>query len=180
MKRALFLDRDGIVNVDKRHMYKIDDCEFVTGIFELCKKAAKNQYMILVVTNQAGIAKGYYDIEDANLLHEHIKNTFANEGITIEDIYVCPHHPEFTGPCSCRKPEPGMILQASKEHNLDLRNSIIIGDKISDADAGRNAGIETCLVLKGLYSVTDQAEYPVFNELGEIVEYLINIGRFTK
>jgi len=141
MKKGLFLDRDGVINVDKHHVYKISDFEFIEGIFELCKKYQENGYLIFVITNQAGIAKGYYNEVDFDILTSWMLDKFENKGIQISKVYHCPHHPDFTGDCNCRKPNPGMILQARDEFDLDLKESVLIGDKDSDIEAGRRVGI---------------------------------------
>ncbi|HNW57395.1 MAG TPA: HAD family hydrolase [Bacteroidales bacterium] len=141
MKKALFLDRDGVINVEKNWVYRIEDFEFTEGIFDLCKKYSENGYLIIVITNQAGIAKGFYTESDFLKLTEWMNNQFLKKGILITKVYYCPHHPDFTGKCTCRKPEPGMILQATKEFSLDISECVLIGDKESDLEAGRNAGI---------------------------------------
>jgi D-glycero-D-manno-heptose 1,7-bisphosphate phosphatase len=141
MKKALFLDRDGVINVDKHHVYMIADFEFIGGIFDLCKKYLHQGYLIIVITNQAGIAKGYYNEDDFNILTSWMLNEFKNKGIHISKVYHCPHHPDFTGECGCRKPNPGMILEAKAEFDLDLKECMLIGDKDSDLEAGRRAGI---------------------------------------
>lgn len=147
--KALFLDRDGVINIDKHHLYKIEECEFVPSILDICRYAVQKGYRIFVVTNQAGLAKGYYTQLDMEKLHEYIAKEFKNQGIIIDRFYHCPHHPNFTGECDCRKPEPGLILQAARDFDIDLRNSILIGDKISDILAGKSAGVGTCYLLSG-------------------------------
>jgi len=140
--RGLFLDRDGVVNIEKNYVSRISDFEFTEGIFELCRKYSSENYLIFIITNQAGIARGYYSEEDFLCLTEWMIEQFRLHGITITRVYHCPHHPEITGSCDCRKPNPGMILKAAKEFDLDLSESILIGDKESDLQAGRNAGIK--------------------------------------
>ncbi len=166
MNKALFLDRDGIINVDHGYVHKIEDFEFVDGIFELCSLAIAKGYQIFVITNQAGIARGFYDRETFETLSQWMVSAFAKKGITIAKVYYCPHHPskginEFVMSCKCRKPEPGMILQAKKEFFVDLATSIFIGDKISDMQAAKNAGIESRILLESCYtekSSKDQTE----------------------
>ncbi|MCU0462190.1 MAG: HAD family hydrolase [Bacteroidales bacterium] len=148
MNKALFIDRDGVINVDKVHVFRHEDFEFSRGIFDLCRKYADQGYKIIVITNQAGIARGIYSEEDFKNLTSWMVSQFAKKRISISKVYHCPHHPDLTGPCSCRKPEPGMILQAIKDFNLDISQCILIGDKESDLEAGRRAGIpESGLLL---------------------------------
>jgi len=141
MNRALFLDRDGVINVEKEYLYKIEDFEFIDEIFDLCKYYRDLGYLIVVVTNQSGIARGYYSKEDFDRLTVWMKEEFLKNSITIKDVYCCPHHPEISGECSCRKPKPGMLFDAAKEYDIDLRSSLLIGDKERDIEAGLNAGL---------------------------------------
>jgi len=147
MNKALFIDRDGVINVDKVHVFRKEEFEFTDGIFDLCSKYSDKGYLILVITNQAGIAKGIYGEEDFQKLTDWMTGQFAERGIKISKVYHCPHHPDFTGPCNCRKPEPGMILQGVKDFNLDISQCILIGDKESDLEAGRRAGIPEANLL---------------------------------
>lgn len=141
MNKALFLDRDGVINIDKRHLYLKEEFVFTPGIFDLCKKYLEAGYIILVITNQAGIAKGLFTKEDFLKLTDWMIGQFLNNGVIISKVYYCPHHPDITGFCECRKPNPGMILQAIKEFNLDISECVLIGDMESDIEAGRKAGI---------------------------------------
>lgn len=141
MNKALFIDRDGVINIDKVHVSEIVRFEFTDGIFDLCRRYTDAGYMIIVITNQAGIAKEYYTEQDFHVLNEWMIEAFANQGINITRVYHCPHHPDITGRCNCRKPEPGMILQAVEEFNLGISGCVLIGDKESDLEAGRRAGI---------------------------------------
>ncbi|MGZ3756172.1 MAG: D-glycero-beta-D-manno-heptose 1,7-bisphosphate 7-phosphatase [Mucilaginibacter sp.] len=147
MQKAIFLDRDGVINIEKNYVYRISDFEFIAGIFDLCRKYQKEGYLIVVITNQAGIARGYYTEADFFELTDWMLAEFTKQGISISKVYFCPHHPDFTGECDCRKPNPGMILQAAKEFNIDLSASVLIGDKDSDLQAGKNAGIGTLIKI---------------------------------
>ncbi|MCJ7446990.1 MAG: HAD family hydrolase [Bacteroidales bacterium] len=141
MNKALFIDRDGVINVDKGHVYLSEDFEFSEGIFHLCRKYLSEGYIILVITNQAGIAKGIYTEADFVKLTDWMTEQFNRQGIIISKVYHCPHHPDITGPCQCRKPSPGLILRAIEEFDLDISECVLIGDKESDLEAGRRAGI---------------------------------------
>lgn len=140
-EKALFLDRDGVINKEVNYLFKIEDFIFNKGIFSLCKKFQDKGYKIIVVTNQAGIARGFYKENDFQKLTKWMINEFFNRGIIIQKVYHCPHHPKYTGVCSCRKPNPGMIKKSELEFNLDLSKSVLIGDKTGDIEAGKNAGI---------------------------------------
>lgn len=141
-QKALFLDRDGVINVEKEYLYKREDFEFIDGIFDLCRYYQDRGYSIFVVTNQSGIARKYYTEDDFLKLTEWMLDAFKKQGITITKVYYCPHHPEISGECECRKPKPGMFFDAAKEFDIDLKNSIIIGDKERDIEAGINAGLQ--------------------------------------
>jgi D-glycero-D-manno-heptose 1,7-bisphosphate phosphatase len=141
MNKALFLDRDGVINVDKGHVYRREQFEFLPGIFDLCRRYINAGYLLLIITNQAGIAKGIYTEQDYKDLTEWMIRQFKEKGITISKVYHCPHHPDVNGICDCRKPAPGMILQAITDFNLDISECILIGDKETDLEAGRRAGI---------------------------------------
>ena len=140
-KKALFLDRDGTINVEKHYVYKKEDFVFIPGIFDLLKHFTEHGYLIFIISNQSGIARGFYSENDYNILNEWMLNEFELKGIKITKVYHCPHHPDITGPCNCRKPKPGMILQAIEEFNINPTASVLIGDKKSDILAGENAGI---------------------------------------
>ena len=152
MQKALFLDRDGVINIEKDYLYKIKDFEFIDGIFELCRHYKELGYLIFVVTNQSGIARDYYNIDDFNSLTLWMQKEFLKREIKLENVYFCPHHPDISGECSCRKPKPGMLLKAKKEFNVDLKKSILIGDKERDIEAGLNAGLRQTY----LFDVADE------------------------
>ncbi|MFH0843287.1 MAG: HAD family hydrolase [Bacteroidota bacterium] len=156
MNKALFLDRDGVINIDKGHVYLRVQFEFMPGIFDLCRRYAFEGYLIIIVTNQAGIAKGIYTEKDFCDLTSWMLDRFSSEGVNISKVYHCPHHSENTGICGCRKPAPGMILQAIIDFNLDISQCVLIGDKETDLEAGRRAGIlERNLVLVTQRSTED-------------------------
>lgn len=144
-KKALFLDRDGVINKDKGYVHKIADCEFVDGIFDICRLARQNSYLLIVVTNQAGIARGLYSEKDFQILMEHIRAEFTKQDCPLTDVYYCPYLEEGLPPWNIksadRKPEPGMILKAARKYGLELENCIMLGDRESDMQAGKNAGI---------------------------------------
>jgi len=139
---ALFLDRDGVVNVEKNYLHRVEDFEFIDGIFELCQKYQQLGYLLVIVTNQSGIARGYYSEADFEKLTQWMVHTFVQKGVTLADVYHCPHHPDISGVCSCRKPEPGMLLDAAEKHHIDLERSILVGDSERDITAAHRAGVK--------------------------------------
>lgn len=173
MNKALFLDRDGVVNKEKNYLYKIADFEFIDGVFETCRYFQEKGYLIIIVTNQAGIARKIYSEKDFGVLTDWMLHQFLIEGIKINAIYHCPHHPNFTGPCECRKPKPGMLLRAQKEFCIDMDNSILVGDKLSDIKAGINAGIKNNYIIATGHS-HDAQNIPkkMINNLYELVGLL--------
>lgn len=162
--RAVFFDRDGVVNIDDEYIYKIKDFVYVEGFLELFSHCKKMGFLLFVVTNQSGIGRGYYSLEDFLKLSDFMQDDLKKRvGFGFDKIYFCAHAPNEN--CSCRKPKSGMITQACREFNinkLDLENSFIIGDKASDVEAGINAGIKNTI----LYSKTpteSRAKYVIDN-----------------
>ena len=143
--KAVFLDRDGVINVDHGYVYRKEDFEFVDGIFEVCRHFQEQGYLLIVVTNQSGIARGMYTEADFQRLTEWMLERFREEGIEIAAVYHCPHHPKFGAEqerdCDCRKPKPGMILCGIRHFNLVPEACILIGDKLTDIQAAKNAKI---------------------------------------
>lgn len=141
--KAVFLDRDGTINVNNKpeYTYRIDDFKFVPGVILALKKLSKTGYKIIVATNQSGISRGYFKESDVRLLHAWMIKELKKNGIRIDKIYYCPHHPDDK--CRCRKPEIGMFLQAVKDFGINLSKSWFIGDDQRDVIAGRNANIKT-------------------------------------
>lgn len=147
-QRALFLDRDGVINIDKGYVYKIADFEFIEGIFDVCQYFQNQGFLIFVVTNQSGIARGYYTEEDFALLTAWMLLQFKEQGIAITKVYHCADHPDITGPSERRKPNPGMLLEAAKEFEIDLTTSVMIGDKESDREAAKRAGLKQIIKVE--------------------------------
>lgn len=144
--RVLLLDRDGVINVNHGYVHQQVHFEFVDGIFDLARAAYSQQYKLVVITNQAGIARGYYSEQQFHELTNWMSEQFVKQGSQIAKVYFSPYHPtegigEYKKDDYSRKPHPGMILQAQKELNLDLESSILIGDKATDIQAGIAAGV---------------------------------------
>lgn len=153
-KKALFLDRDGIINEDVRYAHRPDQIRFCAGIFDVCKAALAKGYVLVVVTNQAGVAKGHFTEVHVQALHRWMSEQFAQRGIHITGFYYCPYHangsvPEYRKESDCRKPKPGMFLQAAVDHGIDLSASVMVGDKTSDRI--ELPGLR-CIIVKSNYT----------------------------
>ena len=145
-RRALFLDRDGVINIDHGYVYRADQFQFVDGIFSLCRKAMELNYLIFVITNQSGIGRGYYTDQQFHDLTGWMCQQFVSQGIRIESVYYCPYHEKhgkghYRQESTHRKPGPGMFLDAAADFDLDLQRSVLVGDKETDIQAGITAGI---------------------------------------
>lgn len=144
---ALFLDRDGVVNVEKNYLHKAEEVEFIDGIFALCRHYADRGFLIVIVTNQSGIARGFYTEADFETLTAWMVGEFRRRGVEIAGVYHCPHHPDYSGACSCRKPEPGMLLRAESELGIDPARSLLVGDSERDIIAAHRAGVRETYLL---------------------------------
>lgn len=143
---AIFFDRDGVLNVDTRYLYKKEEFKWVDGAPEAIRFAKDQGYLTFVITNQSGVARGYYQEEDVRALHEWMNQELEQHGAHIDAFFYCPHHtrgkiPAYTMDCDCRKPKTGMIAQARGTYDIDMERSILIGDKASDMECAKNAGI---------------------------------------
>ena len=168
MQKALFLDRDGVINIEKNYLYKIEDFEFIDGIFDLCRFFQKKGYKIFVVTNQSGIARGYYNQKDFDILTTWMIKEFKKENIVINKVYFCPHHPNISGDCKCRKPNSGMFVDADNDFKIDFENSVMIGDKQSDIDAAHKVGIKETYLFNEKKDITSSDATKIVNNLYEI------------
>ena len=146
MRRAAFLDRDGVINVDTGYVHRIEDFEFVPGTLEACRELARRGWLLVVATNQSGIGRGLYTLQHFNALTDWMRARFEQSGAPLAGVYYCPHHPTdaldgFRIRCDCRKPQPGLLLQAARELSLDLAQSMLFGDKCDDLQAAKSASI---------------------------------------
>lgn len=155
-KKIVFLDRDGVINKEIGFLHKIDDFKFIDGAIESFKYFQSAGFNLIVVTNQSGIYRGYFSEESFHILNDWMINQFKNKGVKLLDVYYCPHGPNSN--CKCRKPQPGMFLKASKEHNIDLKNSWMIGDKETDIQAANRAGINNTILVKSGHKSIDKTD----------------------
>lgn len=177
--RALFLDRDGVINVDHGYVIRRQEFEFVDGIFDLCRTARRLGYRIFVVTNQAGIGRGYYSEQEFLALTRWMCGVFERELAAIDKVYFCPTHPvhgvgKYKVASTLRKPGPGMILQAAREFDIDLAQSVLVGDRASDMHSGIAAGVACNLLFLGSAASDLQsvAGARTIASLGEALSYL--------
>lgn len=152
-RQAAFLDRDGVINLDRAYVSRWEDFEFVPGAVDAMRRLKKAGYALVVVTNQSGIARGYYSEAQYQALTAAMQQALLDAGVAVDAVYHCPHHPkgkvaELAIDCDCRKPAPGMILRAAKELNLSLADSILVGDKPSDIEAARAAGVGRAYIVQ--------------------------------
>lgn len=153
MRRAVFLDKDGVINVDRGHVCTPQRTDFIDGIFDLCRTANRQGWLVVVVTNQAVIGRGRCSEAEFLEYMDWVRSKFTTNSAQLNSIYYCPHHP-FRGhgvykmDCECRKPAPGMLLAAQREWDLDMRSSLLLGDRDSDVKAGLAAGVGTRLVVR--------------------------------
>lgn len=159
-RRAAFLDRDGVINFDRGYVYRHEDFEFVPGVLEAARQLYSMGFLLVVVSNQSGIGRDLYSEAEFNVLTTWMRNEFLAAGAPLAGVYFCPHHPtdalgEYRRACECRKPAPGMLLAAARELGIDLGSSVMFGDKASDLEAARAAGVPTRVLLG-----TDGREVP--------------------
>jgi D-glycero-D-manno-heptose 1,7-bisphosphate phosphatase len=155
-RAAAFLDRDGVINVDHGYIHRPEDFELLPGTLEALRQLKAAGYLLIIVTNQSGIGRGYYSESDLAALHGHMKELLAREGVKLDAIYYCPHRPDER--CSCRKPLPGLIQRALDELAVDASRSFIVGDKPSDIAAGAAGGLGTA------YLLSDEGEFATLSE----------------
>jgi D-glycero-D-manno-heptose 1,7-bisphosphate phosphatase len=178
-QRAFFLDRNSTINVEKNYLYKVEDWEWTPRAIDAIKLINNAGYLAIVVSNQAGIARGYYTDKDVQTLHIEVDRMLAKFDAKIDAYYYCPHHPEFGNQrnCHCRKPHTGMFLQAQDDFKIDFDGSYMIGDKLIDVQAAINAGVKPSLVKTGYgqeseYDTSSTVAY--YDNLYEAVSKLLN------
>jgi|TARA_B110000305_G_C19345986_1_gene591701 D-glycero-D-manno-heptose 1,7-bisphosphate phosphatase len=150
--KAVFVDRDGVLNEDSGYTYQLTDLRLLDGVIEGLKSILALDFKVIIITNQSGIARELFSTEELHSFMRGLTNILLENQITVTDYFYCPHHPkgrllEYSKKCSCRKPEPGMLFDAEKKHNLDLSKSILIGDKETDILAGQNANLFSNILI---------------------------------
>jgi D-glycero-D-manno-heptose 1,7-bisphosphate phosphatase len=151
--KIIFLDRDGVINKEVGYLYQTQDFEFIDGVFESCKYFQALGYKLIIITNQSGIARGYYQEKDFRALTKWMLIQFENQDVNILDVFFCPHGPDST--CKCRKPQPGMLLDARNKYDIDMANSWMIGDKEADISAANAAGINSTILVKSGHNIDE-------------------------
>ncbi|MBS1526478.1 MAG: HAD family hydrolase [Bacteroidetes bacterium] len=146
-KKAIFLDRDGVLNREMGdYVCRIEDFHILDYNIPALKELQDRGYLLLVATNQGGLAKGWYTEQQLSEMHQLLRETYSAGGVEITDIFYCPHHPDYTGECDCRKPKPGLLLQGIAKYNIDPALSYFIGDRERDVIAGTAAGVKGILI----------------------------------
>ena len=151
--KTIFLDRDGVINKEIGYLHKIDEFEFIDGIFDACLYFQSLSYKIIIITNQSGISRGYYTESDYKKVTQWMLDQFKQKNINILDIFHCPHGPDST--CNCRKPKPGMFLKAKAKHNTDMEKSWMIGDQERDIIAANSAGIDNTILIRSGHRIDE-------------------------
>lgn len=184
-KAAVFLDRDGVINVDHGYVHDEHDFEFIDGVFEATKKLQQMGYLLVLVTNQSGIARGLFSEERFLSLTQWMDWNFADHDVVLDGIYYCPHHAEYgvgeyKQDCNCRKPNPGMLLDARDFLKIDMANSVMVGDKAEDMLAAAAAGVGTKILVRSGKTVTAQGEAladVILDSIKVVPDYLMNNRR---
>jgi D-glycero-D-manno-heptose 1,7-bisphosphate phosphatase len=177
-RRALFLDRDGVINHEVGYLYRPVDVRWVEGIVPLCKTAQRLGYALIVVTNQAGIARGFYSTADFEELMRWMRSELEAQGVRLDAVYHCPYHPqhglgEWKREHEDRKPGPGMLLRAARELGLNLANSIMVGDRCSDVGAANAAGLRKAFLISGTEVGPCDGVYEPVSALGEVEQWIL-------
>lgn len=181
-KPAVFLDRDGVINVDHGYVHDEHDFEFIEGVFEATKKLKEMGYMLVLVTNQSGIARGKFTEDRFLDLTQWMDWNFVDNGVEFDGFYYCPHHPEhgqgkYKEDCECRKPKPGMFISARDFLKIDMAKSVMVGDKAEDLMAAEAAGVTTKILVRTGKAVTERGESiasVVLDSIKDVPAYLAN------
>ncbi|MBU1109075.1 MAG: HAD family hydrolase [Candidatus Riflebacteria bacterium] len=176
MRKAIFLDRDGTLNPDPGYISNPDDFILFPGVGEALANLKKAGYLLILITNQSGISRGLISWQQLELVHQKLQNLLAAADASLDAIYLCPHHPDYppvngVSACDCRKPQPGMILQAIKDFDIDTQSSYVIGDRGSDVKIAINAGIQPIYIGKSLLPGYEKVQ--TFVDLKAAAEWLL-------
>ncbi len=166
--KTIFLDRDGVINKEVGYLHKIKDFKFIDGVFDACLYFRSLGYQLIIVTNQSGIGRGYYNEDDFHIVNNWMLEKFSKKDINILDVFFCPHGPESD--CNCRKPKPGMFNQANNKYGIDMKNSWMIGDKEADVQAAKTAGIQNTILVKSGHAIDEEnskAEF-ILDSIGQV------------
>ncbi|WBX71667.1 D-glycero-beta-D-manno-heptose 1,7-bisphosphate 7-phosphatase [Tenacibaculum retecalamus] len=158
--KTIFIDRDGVINKEVQYLHKIEDFQFIEGVFTSCKYLQKIGFNLIIVTNQSGIGRGYYTKQDFNIVNNWMLNEFKCQNINILDVLYCPHKPEDN--CKCRKPKTGMFEIADIKYKIDKKKSWLIGDKESDIKAANNFGITNTILVESGHKVNKKHSKATF------------------
>jgi D-glycero-D-manno-heptose 1,7-bisphosphate phosphatase len=176
---AAFLDRDGVINIDSGYVHHVADFQFIAGVLGACRGLHLAGYKLIVVSNQAGIAHGYYDEQTFEEITGWMRERFREAGAPLTGVYYCPHHPRgrvarYSRECDCRKPAPGMIAQAVREHQIDVANSFLVGDKESDLEAAKGAGIPRRFLVRTTGRSVERSDNSgEFESLADVVHHVL-------
>lgn len=181
MKPAIFLDRDGTINLDRGYVHTIDDFQFIDGTIEAMIILKKMGYLLVVVTNQSGIARGMYSEEQFMQLTEWMDWSLADRGVELDGIYFCPHHPdakisEYQQQCACRKPQPGMLLEAQAQLTIDMAASYMVGDKLEDMQAAAAAGVAHKILVRTGKEVNQLSQ----DSADQVIDSLADLPKLVK
>lgn len=179
--RALFLDRDGVVNEEVGYLHRIEEVRFVDGIFSLCRTAASLGYKLIIVTNQAGIARGFYAESDFHALMAWMRDALRSKGVEIDAVYFCPFHPrdgigDYKREHEDRKPGTGMLRKGAAEFGVSLSDSIMVGDRCSDIAAANSAGLRQAFLMRGTETEPCTGDYLPVDALAEVERWLVAQG----
>ena len=149
MIRAIFFDRDGVLNEEVGYLYEVEKFKWIDGARDAIKFCNERGILAVVVTNQSGIARGFYTAQNVDALHDFMQKNLAQVGAHIDGFYYCPHHPDFSGECDCRKPKPGLILRACEDFKINPAEAILFGDSRRDIEAAQAANLRAGIFFKG-------------------------------
>lgn len=173
LRPAAFIDRDGVINEERNYVHRVDDFVILPGVPEALRRFRDAGYVLVVVTNQAGIGRGMYSEADFHELTRHMQARLAEYDASVDAVYFCPHHPTagvgaYRTNCNCRKPHPGMLLDAQRDWPIDMTRSVLVGDKLSDVQAGLAAGVGRCVLVRSGHELgpdESAAGVPVYDDL---------------